>query len=146
MNPITLTPAIPADREAVNALLVEANLPNQDFADHLAHFWVARQHDQVIGAIGLEPYGPAGLLRSLVVKPTYRDQGVGQKLADKILAYAQQLGVQEVYLLTTTAADFFPKLGFSRCQRADAPPTVQATTEFASLCPVTAVCMVKKLS
>ena len=145
MNTISLTPAIPADQEAINTLLVEANLPNQDFADHLAHFWVARQNEQVIGSIGLEPYGQAGLLRSLVVNPTYRGQGLGQELGDKILTYAHQLGLQEVYLLTTTAADFFPKLGFDRCQRADTPATIQATVEFASVCPATAVCMVKKL-
>jgi hypothetical protein len=41
--------------------------------------------------------------------------------------------------------DFFAGCQYPRLNRKDAPETIQASREFASLCPETAVCMVKKL-
>ena len=145
MSEIIISPAVPADRDAIQALLVAADLPYQDFAHHLSHFRVARDGDNIIGAVGLEVYIQAGLLRSLVVDPAYRGQNLGQRLTNGILDYARSLGLTDLYLLTTTAAKFFPKFGFAPCPRTDAPPEIQATVEFASLCPSTAVCMVKTL-
>jgi amino-acid N-acetyltransferase len=54
--------------------------------------------------------------------------------------------VSALYLLTTTAADFFARHGYHVTNRADAPEFLQATTEFSRLCPESAVCMVKFLS
>jgi amino-acid N-acetyltransferase len=62
-----------------------------------------------------------------------------------IFSYAHELGVKELYLLTTTAEKFFPKLGFDSIDRDNVPTPIQATEEFSSICPSTAVCMVKKL-
>jgi amino-acid N-acetyltransferase len=50
-----------------------------------------------------------------------------------------------VYLLTNTAAEYFPRFGFERITRADVPPAVQASIEFTSLCPYTATVMRKRL-
>lgn len=137
------SPAVAGDRPAIESLLVAADLPHQDFAAHLEHFRVAREAGRLVGAVGLEVHGKTGLLRSLVVDPSQRGRGLGLALTEDILAYARELDLQQVYLLTTTAADFFPKFGFTRCQRDDAPEEIRATEEFASLCPSTAVCMVK---
>jgi len=145
MAEILYQPAQPGDTETIRALLAAANLPHEDFANHLEHFWVAKQRGEVVGAIGLEIYGEAGLLRSLVVAPGCRGLGLGQALCARMLEYAQARGVKELYLLTTTAAGFFPRLGFTVTNRNQTPPAIQATTEFASLCPATAVCMVKRV-
>jgi amino-acid N-acetyltransferase len=59
---------------------------------------------------------------------------------------ARSLGVRELYLLTMTAAPFFVKHGFEKVERAKAPASLQGTTEFASLCPVSSVCMRKRLA
>ena len=64
--------AAPADAAAIDALLRAADLPADDFADHLAHFLVARRGDAVVGAVGLELHGRDALLRSLVVAPGER--------------------------------------------------------------------------
>jgi amino-acid N-acetyltransferase len=135
-------PANPADAAAIKQLLLETGLPAEDFAAHLPHFWVVRQNGELAGTIGLEPYGDAGLLRSLVVAPGQRDRGLGSRLCRQMFAHARSLGVRRLYLLTTTAADFFPQLGFCRVERDSVPPKIRGTAEFASICPSTAVCMV----
>lgn len=145
MSEFTILPATPDGIDVIRTLLIEAELPSEDFAQHLDHFWMAKQNGSLAGAVGLEVYEAAGLLRSLVVKANYRGQGLGVDLCEQIFAYAQQQGVKELYLLTTTAADFFPKLGFQIIDRDSVPPAIQATAEFASICPSTAVCMVKTL-
>ena len=145
MPEFIILPAMPDETEAIRALLNRAELPSEDFVQHLDHFLTAKQNGTLAGAVGLEVYGESGLLRSLVVDETYRGQGLGIKLCEQIFAYAQEKRVKELYLLTTTAADFFPKLGFSVIDRDRAPQAIQATKEFASICPSTAVCMIKTL-
>jgi amino-acid N-acetyltransferase len=145
MSEITILPASVDETEAIRALLAEAELPSKDFDQHLNHFLTAQQNGRLAGAVGLEIYGEVGLLRSLVVAATYQGKGLGIKLCERIFDYAQAQGVKKLYLLTTTAANFFPKLGFNPTARDSVPPTIQATKEFASICPSTAACMVKTL-
>jgi len=145
MPEITIVPAMVDQTEAIQALLAEAELPSEDFGQHLGHFLTAKQNGRLAGAVGLEIYGEVGLLRSLVVDTTYRGKGLGIKLCERIFDYAHAHGIKKLYLLTTTAADFFPKLGFSTTTRDSVPPAIQSTEEFASICPATAVCMVKTL-
>ena len=57
------------------------------------------------------------------------------------LARARGLGLGSVWLLTTTAAGFFDQLGFARVERGSVPPELQASPEFATVCPGSAVCM-----
>jgi N-acetylglutamate synthase-like GNAT family acetyltransferase len=45
-----------------------------------------------------------------------------------------------------TAEGFFLKRGYQKIERISAPPEIQGTTEFQGLCPVSSVCMVKKLA
>jgi amino-acid N-acetyltransferase len=44
-----------------------------------------------------------------------------------------------------TAEGFFAKQGYCRTARDSAPDEIQETTEFRTLCPATAVCMVKQI-
>jgi amino-acid N-acetyltransferase len=54
--------------------------------------------------------------------------------------------MSDIYLLTTTAPDFFAGLGFRRAGRKTAPPAIRATRQFATLCPASAVLMHLNLS
>lgn len=54
---------------------------------------------------------------------------------------ARTHGIKSVYLLTTTAADYFPRMGFARIERDEVPVAVQQSTEFRTLCPASAVAM-----
>jgi amino-acid N-acetyltransferase len=51
-----------------------------------------------------------------------------------------------VFLLTTTAEGFFPRFGFEAVRHADVPASVQASVEFQSACPASAIVMRKRLA
>jgi amino-acid N-acetyltransferase len=61
------------------------------------------------------------------------------------LEYASRLKLNNIYLLTTTAENFFKKYGFANADRTKAPDAIRTTSEFSSLCPSTAVFMYKEL-
>lgn len=99
----------------------------------------------MVGIGAVEFCGDYGLLRSLVIEEPFRGKGYGKELCSQLMEYARTNGVKELYLLILTAADFFEKLGFERINRQTAPEPISQTTEFMSLCPVSAVCMMKKI-
>ena len=96
---------------------------------------------QVVGAIGLERFGRRALLRSAVLADDWRGWGFGRQLVDELVEHARSVGIDEIYLLTTTAEPFFTQRGFMRIDRADVPASVRASVEFTSACPDTAVAM-----
>ena len=53
--------------------------------------------------------------------------------------------MRALYLLTTTAVPFFERMGFAAIDRAEAPPAIAATREFATYCPESAVLMRRRL-
>jgi amino-acid N-acetyltransferase len=93
----------------------------------------------------LERYGEDALLRSLAVRPENRSTGLGKQLADALEEHARRTGLGTLYLLTTTAADFFARRGYEVIERGTAPSLLQKTTEFSSLCPSQATCMRRRL-
>ncbi|MFN2567330.1 MAG: arsenic resistance N-acetyltransferase ArsN2 [Gemmatimonadaceae bacterium] len=139
----TLRPALPDDLPAVTTLLGAAHLPldglKEQFGDAYA---VAVAGNEIVGAEGIEVYGRSGLLRSAVVHPDWRGRGVGDALTRDRLEWARRAGLDRVYLLTTTAESYFPRFGFARVDRAEAPPEIRESREFASACPATAAFMV----
>jgi amino-acid N-acetyltransferase len=58
---------------------------------------------------------------------------------------AREAGIGRLYLLTTTAADFFAALGYERVDRGEVPEAVRGSAEFSDLCPDTAVAMRRRL-
>lgn len=141
-----LAPCEPFDLAAVVALLREAGLPHSDVnSAMLAHFLLARRNGSAVGVVGLEPYGPVGLLRSLAVAPSERGLGLGTSLTRAIERHARACEVDTVYLLTTTAERFFGRLGYRAVRREEAPPAIQATAEYRELCASTSVCMARTL-
>jgi amino-acid N-acetyltransferase len=100
----------------------------------------------VVGAAAVEVYADGALLRSVVVDPAVQGQGLGHRLSEAALSIAKAHGTQTVFLLTTTAEKFFPRLGFAPITRDDVPASVQASIEFQSACPASAVVMRKRLA
>jgi ubiquinone/menaquinone biosynthesis C-methylase UbiE/N-acetylglutamate synthase-like GNAT family acetyltransferase len=144
---VWLRPAVAGEREAVERLLSDAGLPTAGVADQFEHgFVVAESNDGLVGAAGLETYGAHGLLRSLVVRPELRRRGVGEMLVVDRVECARSRGLKAVYLLTTTAAPFFARLGFSTTSRERVPDSIARSAEFAEICPSTATVMVIALT
>ena len=140
---VVIGPAQPADGVAIEALLKAADLPHEDFAQHLAHFIIARSGGVVVGAVGYERHGDDALLRSLVVEPSCRGTGLGDALVRRLAEAAVVAGVRQFYLLTTTAEGFFAQRGFRVIARDLVPPAIAATEEFRRLCPASAVCLTR---
>jgi amino-acid N-acetyltransferase len=136
-----IRPALNHDLNGIRALLVRCELPTQDVDRHLPNFLVAVEDSCVIGTIGLEVLPGMGLLRSLAVTDEHRGRGVAGALYRALVERARAHGLLELWLLTTTAEAFFVRLGFEAAARREVPEMVQATEEFRSLCPATAVCM-----
>ena len=144
---ITLATPMSDQFVAVRALLAAAALPDGGVTENFpGGYVVADSGGELVGAAGLEVYGSAGVLRSVVVAPTQRGSGLGLALsADRIVAARAQC-LDAVYLLTTTAADFYLRLGFRPCPRSEVPAAVASSVEFASICPSTAACLSLSLS
>ena len=140
-----IKPAASSDHQIVRAMLSDARLPVEDLDLAQIMFLIVRSNDQPVGAIGLERYGNAGLLRSLVVTSDHRRRGLGHELVEALEQHARASGIADLVLLTETAETFFASLGYSAISRDQAPPAVTRSAEFQALCPVTAVCMTKHL-
>src|SRR6188472_54372 len=140
---VLLRPAGRADDGAVATLLRELELPTEGAAEWLDRFWVAEHQNRVVGVAGMERYGESGLLRSVAVAPEWRGSGIGRALVDRVLEQGRAAGVQEVFLLTTTAEHYFPRLGFACVGRERVPDAVRTSAEFTGACPASAVVMRK---
>lgn len=142
-----IEPATAADAGAIVALLAAAGLPTADLdAAALPGFYLLHDHGRLIGAVGLERYGRDGLLRSLAVAPVARGRGLGRALVAAVEQQARADGMEALLLLTQTAAPFFASLGYQPIDRSAASAALQTSTQFAHLCPASAVCMRKFLS
>lgn len=143
---IEVARARPEDEAEVVRLLQVCDLPTADVAEHLPHFFLARSDGALVGVAGLQPAGEAALLRSLAVVAEFRGQGIARALCARVAEHAAASGLPSLYLLTTTAAPFFAKLGFSKVERRAVPEAVQSTLEFTTLCPDSAVVLAKRLA
>jgi amino-acid N-acetyltransferase len=141
---LTLRSARAADLPHVVALLDRAGLPTEGVnADGLTNFVIAESEGKPIGVVGLEVYRDSALLRSAAVEEQWRGSGVGRALIDRALALSREQGIRDVFLLTTTAEDYFPRFGFACISRESVPEAVQVSAEFQGACPSTAVVMRK---
>ena len=140
---VTLRRAGPEDYEPVAALLHALDLPTDGVRDWLNGFWLGEHAGAVVGVAGMERYGTAGLLRSVAVAPDWQGSGIGRALVDQVLDDGRAAGVHDVFLLTTTAEHYFPRLGFACVGRDSVPAAVRASAEFTGACPSSAVVMHK---
>lgn len=132
----------PTDFAAALDLLKQARLPTAGVPATLEGYVVAvTPAGNLAGLAGLERYGALGLLRSVVVVPELRGAGVGRALSQRVVSEAGKRGVTDLYLLTTTAEGYFPKLGFAAIARSAIPSGVRESQEFRGACPETAIAM-----
>lgn len=143
---VAIRPATVGDLPAVLMLLESLGLPTAGVAESLGGFVVAAGAGALLGVAGLERHGRDGVLRSVAVDPLARGGGLGARLTERVIDGAREAGVRRLYLLTTTAADYFPRHGFRRIRREEASPEVRRSVEFREACPASAVAMVLDLA
>jgi amino-acid N-acetyltransferase len=130
----------------VESLLTQAGLPVSDLQRNQSLTLLGiRESGRVVAVIGVEAYGPVGLLRSLAVAETHRKTGLGRHSVSSAEAWAAERWVAALYLLTTTAVPFFASLGYESVSRSEAPEAITKTAQFTELCPASAAFMRKVL-
>jgi len=128
-----LRPARTEDIPTIERLLAAEWLPPLMIAEFLETFWVLEKSGRVVGGAGLEVYGEAGVLRSVVVDPSLRGTGQGHLLAETALAEARRRNVRRVYLFTMSAMPFFARYGFRPCTMEDFESAVRESWQFVGL-------------
>lgn len=137
--------ATPSDAPAVEALLSTAGLPLEGAVAALSTAVVARAGEALAAVAAVERYGTAGLLRSVVVEEAHRGTGLGRAIVGAAEDLAREAGVEDLYLLTETAIEWFPRLGYEVVARSVAEAAVGASVEFTTVCRDTGVPMRKRL-
>jgi N-acetylglutamate synthase-like GNAT family acetyltransferase len=128
------------------AALEAEHLPVDDLAESGRLFFRFKRDGAAVGFGGIELCGTNILLRSIVVLPQARGQGIGRLITESLLERAIVLGTNNAYLLTTSATDFFEAMGFKQIQRDFVPAEVLATKQASSLCPSTATFLAHPVS
>ncbi|MBB4190032.1 N-acetylglutamate synthase-like GNAT family acetyltransferase [Rhizobium aethiopicum] len=139
MRELNLEPVPVSD--ALKAALTSAGLLTDDLegADR-AYFALVDSDGGIVGYSGFETCDEASvLLRSVVVVPEFRSNGLGRRLVE--LTLAKLPIAAEVYLATTSAAPFFESFGFTPIQRDQAPNAILSTRQLSGLCPASATIM-----
>jgi amino-acid N-acetyltransferase len=134
------------DLIAIRALLEHSGLPTSDLDSARPDFVVIRQNGEVIAAGALQRFGSSAILRSVVVAPDRRGRGLGQAAVSELERLARATHINQLVLLTQTAAEFFAHRGYRVIERSSAPQDMQRSDEFRSLCPSSATCMAKSLT
>ena len=143
LTELSVEAARATDDALVRGLLTAAGLPLDGLSDQFPSAYViAHDRGSIVGAAGLETYGNVGLLRSVAVAEAVRSRGVGRQLIENRLQSARAAGLSSVFLLTTTAAAYFERLGFLRTDRREVPAALSRAPEFAFACPASATCLV----
>jgi amino-acid N-acetyltransferase len=136
----------PIDKiEKVKQLLLENDLPTDDVEDNEVQLFVIQEKGQLTGVVGVEVYDSIALLRSLAVDSNHKKLGIGKLLVEFAIQYLIKNGINEIYLLTTTAEGYFLKFGFKSVNRSKIPSAIQKTKQFESICPQTAIVMSRSI-
>jgi len=121
-----------SDVEGVNRLLTGYDIPPVEDSDQVDTLVMRGDSPgQLSGTVSLQATGDSAFLFGLAVTPERRGEGLGWVLGDCVLRRSRTLGVRRVYLVTSSAADFFAgKLGFRPVDADAVDPSVRETTNF----------------
>jgi N-acetylglutamate synthase-like GNAT family acetyltransferase len=115
------------DLARVEALLKEADLPVLDPRPVLSNVLVAELDDELVGAAALDVFGRSGLVRALAVAEDRRRRGVGRELFRSLLPRAQELSLNQLYVIAAAGREFFEALGFEPVPPDELPLAVLAS-------------------
>ncbi|KAJ3693172.1 hypothetical protein LUZ60_008652 [Juncus effusus] len=90
---------------------------HQQLVESVGNYVVVERDGSVIACAALIPFleEKCAELAAFAVSPECRGNGQGDKLLDYIEKKASSLGFERLFLLTTRAADWFVRRGFSEC-------------------------------
>jgi len=133
------------ERDGLKVALAKAGLPIDDLDNPHALFWrFETAADIPAGFGGLEIHAPDALLRSVVTMPQLRGLGIGRAIVSVLEMEARARKCASVFILTTSQAEFFARLGYRSCARDYVPEPIRRSPQFNALCCADAAVMVKK--
>lgn len=123
-------------------MLEAEGLPTGDLAgDSKRYFGHRDALGELIAAGGLELCGSNAILRSCVVAPGQKGQGLGGQLIEAIIDTARGRQIGLLFLLTESASGFFLKYGFQETDRRTVPVEIAGSAQFSEICPQSAAAM-----
>lgn len=129
-------PASGGDVDAIKLVLAAALLPSRDLVGPPGQRLIlATEGGRVLGCAGLQLSGQDALVRSMAVRWTRRNAGLGTRLHGRLLHEAVLAGVRTLYVVTTTAEEFFGRQGYRRVTAAEVPAGLRASEEFTAFAP-----------
>ncbi|MGV0643401.1 amino-acid N-acetyltransferase [Mycolicibacterium sp. XJ879] len=91
-------------------ILLEKNLVN--LYEAVQEFWVAELDGELIGCGALHVlWSDLGEVRTVAVHPKVRSRGIGHAIVDQLLAVAEELRLERIFVLTFEV-EFFTAHGF----------------------------------
>lgn len=142
---MTITELPISNREQAAEFLEAFNLVYTDLDQPNIRIFRFEDSGQLVGFGGLEIFGNLALLRSIAVGKELQGKKAGRFICSWIEDWAKENHISELYLLTTTARDFFAHLDYQIIQRDEFPESLRQTSQFSQLCPASAICMMKAL-
>ena len=142
---VTVRPATDDERDRIAELLRANDLPASELEASPVRLFVGVDGDELVGVGGFEGYDKSALLRSVVVPAAKRGRGYGSALCERLEERAAAAGVETLYLLTTTATNFFENQGYEPVSREAVPEPIRRTSQFTELCPDSAMCLGRPL-
>jgi amino-acid N-acetyltransferase len=98
------------------------NRSDDEVATNIRSYVLAKDDDILVGYAALHIHSKRlAEIRSLIVSPKYRGEGIGAKIVTYMLNEAKKLQVQEDVLVLTYLPDFFKKLGFIEIDKEKIP-------------------------
>ena len=128
--PFSIRHAREGDFLQIVAILQEVGLLTDGLSPGMPDLYVADVGGAIVGCAALESNGSTGLLRSVGVLPTGQGAGIGGRLIEAVHARVMDLGLESIYLLTTTADEYFLKFGYEPSAEEDLPRVVTGSAEY----------------
>eukprot|EP00252_Welwitschia_mirabilis_P001194 TRINITY_DN11103_c0_g1_i1.p1 TRINITY_DN11103_c0_g1~~TRINITY_DN11103_c0_g1_i1.p1 ORF type:complete len:597 (+),score=115.20 TRINITY_DN11103_c0_g1_i1:177-1967(+) len=90
---------------------------NEQLLQEIGNYTVVERDGSIFACAALIPFfnEKCGEVAAFAVAPDCRGHGKGDKLLDYIEKKAKSMGLERLFLLTTRAADWFVRRGFSEC-------------------------------
>lgn len=127
-----LRSATQEDLWALQVFLRKANIHVTNLGEKIEDFIILEEENEgICGTIGIESYGNAGLLRSLVIGPSVKQFQLLQ-MFEHTQQHAKKKGLEQLYLVTNknNFIQFFELLNFYPQPIHTAPQTMLASPFF----------------
>jgi amino-acid N-acetyltransferase len=116
--------------DEISKLITSESMPAMEVDRWIDSFLVLDDGEKLVGCAGVEVYGEAAVLRSVMVAPELRGTGEGIRMIKRALDYMREQGAKRCYLFTMTAERWFPRFGFEVCLLDDFEPGARESWQY----------------